>query len=146
MPKLIVLQYGDDSTRSVAEAAAAGAKSIRFTEVDLRSTRSASPTVAEYDGIVIVAPAGMTTHADLETLLTELEQDGRATNTVFALAGGSTGMLERLSRAGGIIVTTTASSEPTDAARRLGARAAKVVAWVRHGLGHEAEHHHHHHH
>lgn len=143
MPKLIVLNYGAESSASVADAAAAGAKSIRFTEVD---RGAGGTTVTGYDAIMFVAPAGMTTHDDLEPLLAELERDGRVTNTVFALIGGGTSFLERLSRTGGIIVTSGPAHDPTESARTLGARTAKVMGWVRHGLGHEAEHHHHHHH
>jgi hypothetical protein len=168
VPKLIVLFYGDENNApAIAEAAADGAKSIRFTEVDLRAgattaTRhkradSTSSTdtvtaVAEYDGVLLSAPAGRT-HDELTTLLHDLRHHGHATNTVFALAAGAPALLEELSRLGGIIVTTPAVADPVEQARQVGARAAKVAGWVRHGLGHEAEHHHdhghdhkHHHH
>src|SRR5207302_1211275 len=114
VPKLIVVFYGDDDDApAIAESAVAGAKTIRFTEVDLRAgtataTRhqrlGSAETVAEYDGVVIVAPAG-TTHADLAALLENLERDGRAVNTVFALPGGDVRLLERVARTGGVIVT-----------------------------------------
>ena len=159
--KLIVLFYGDEGNApEIAEAAADGAKTIRFAEVDVRAGAETTTrhkrvdsveTLAAYDGVVISAPAGRT-HADLATLLDKFERDGGVSNTVFALAAGDGQLLEQLSRMGAVIVTARPDGDPLHAARHLGARVAKVAGWVRHGLGHEAEHQHdpghgnHHHH
>jgi hypothetical protein len=145
VPKLLVVFYGDDNdVTAAANAAATGARTVRFMEVDSQAG-TPDDDAAEYDGIVIAAPAG-TTHPGLVALLDGLASGGRAANTVFGVAGENAGLLEQVSRVGGIIVTVPRSADRLADARALGARAAKVAGWVRHGLGHEAENHHHHHH
>ncbi len=154
MPKLIVLFVGDDNlSPAVAEAAASGARSVRFTEVDIRSATGSggyrrlesADALAHYDAVVIAAPAGAA-RPDGLTILNELSRAGSMENTVLAVAGGDAALLERVVALGGILVTVHASSDDLEKARRLGGRAAKVAGWVRHSLGHEAEHHHHHDH
>lgn len=165
MPKLLVLFYGVESPAStLAEAAAEGAASVRFTEVDLRAGSVHQPDAGrrfkvlesaeqlrDYDGIVISAPAAGEVPAELDALLDTLERveahDAFA-NTVFAVLGGeNTIVLGRVSRLGGIIVSEARGIDDPDArARGTGKRAAKVVEWVRHALSHEHGHAHGHDH
>ena len=159
MPKLIVLFYGAESPAStLAEAAADGAKGVRFTEVDVRAGSSHEPTTGrrhrsldsserlkEYDGVVIAAPAAGEIPAELDALLGELEHTepvGVFTNTVFAVLGGeNTTLLGRVAGLGGIIVSEPASlDDPEVRARATGKRVAKVIEWVRHALSHEHAH------
>lgn len=165
MPKLIVLFYGTESPAStLAEAAAEGAREVRFAEVDVRAGSSHEPTTGrkhkslesaeklkEYDGVVIAAPAAGDIPAELDVLLATLEgiePVGAFANTVFAVAGGdNTTLLGRVSRLGGIIVSEPRGvDDPEARARALGKRTAKVVDWVRHALSHEQSHTHNHHH
>jgi hypothetical protein len=159
MPKLIVLFYGVESPAStLAEAAADGAKTVRFTEVDVRAGSSHEPTTGrryksldsserlkEYDGIVLAAPAAGEAPVELDALLGALERAepvGVFANTVFAVLGGdNTTLLGRVARLGGIIVTEPLGvDDPESRARATGKRIAKVVEWVRHAQSHEHSH------
>jgi hypothetical protein len=168
MPKLIVLFYGVESPAStLAEAAAEGAKRVRFAEVDVCAGSSheatsgrrhklltAAQQLRDYDGVIIVAPSAGDIPSELDAVLTELEHThpvGAFANTVFAVVGGdNTTLLGRVSRLGGIIVSEPRGLDDPDVrARGTGTRAAKVVEWVRHALSHEHgahEHGHEHHH
>lgn len=140
-----------DETMAEAEAAAAGAKSVRFTEVEIRAAQATTSrhkpldaSASAPDGIVFVAndASSSPSLSALAPLVGE--------NTVLASVGARAIASEAASR-GGIVVSTNDGD-----AGKLGARVAKVAGWVRHALGHEAEahshghthdhdHHHHHH-
>ena len=177
MPKLLVVFHGgaDDDRgalpqgaasrapsrmRTLADAAADGAASVRFTEVDVRAV-DVHVSARDYDGVLIVVPTRGELPSELDAFLSSLEREQPVDaflNTVFAVAGEDltapaalTALVSRVARLGGIIVSEprghhTASSE--ERARVTGKRAAKVIEWVRHGLGHEHAHatHSHHHH
>ena len=163
MPKLVVLYFGAESpAAALADAAADGANTVRFTEVDVRVGEAHSqPTRArhrrlesaagleEYAGILISCEAAAEIPTALDGLLRELERTPAATfaNTVFGVAGGeNTVLLGRVAGLGGIIVgEPRGAADPEERARQLGARVARVVGWVAHALGHEhgAAHHHH---
>lgn len=162
MPKLMVLFYGAESPASeLAEAAADGAKSIRFTEVDVRAGSShewttgrryksldSAERLKDYDGVLLSAPAAGEAPAELDALLSSLERAepiGVFADTVFAVLGGdNTTLLGRVARLGGIIVTESAGiDDPEVRARATGKRVAKVIEWVRHAKSHEHSHHHH---
>jgi hypothetical protein len=165
MPKALVVFYGAESPAStLAEAAAVGAASVRFTEVDVRAGSAhqqqaekrfkvldSTESLKDYDGIVISAPAAGDIPTELEALLATLEQHEAPSafaNTVFAVIGGeNTILLGRVSRLGGIIVSEVRGvDDPEARARATGQRAAKVVEWVRHALSHEHGHSHSHSH
>jgi hypothetical protein len=165
MPKVLVLFYGVESPASaLAEAAADGATSVRFTEVDLRAGNThraetgrrikvleSADQLGNYHGIVVSAPAAGDVPSELDALLDTLERQETAetfSNTVFAVLGGeNTVLLGRVSRLGGIIVTEPrAVDDPEAHARGTGKRVAKVVEWVRHALSHEHGHTHTHSH
>lgn len=155
MPKLLVLYFGAESpAAALADAAAEGAKSVRFTEVDVRVGEAHSqPTpgrhrrlessrdVATYAGLVIACEAAAELPDALDAFLRDLERTTSEAfvNTVFGLAGGENTVLAgRVSALGGILVGEPRGvSDPEERAKRLGARAAKVVGWVAHALGHE---------
>jgi hypothetical protein len=155
MPKVMVVFFGAESPAvSLAEAAADGAKAVRFTEVDLRAGPGHNETTAHrharlesssafrsYDGIVIACPALGAIPDTLDQLCKELEEtaSGVFTNTVFGVIGGErTTLPGRLSRLGGIMIGEAQDpSDPEARARQLGARVAKVAGWVRHALSHE---------
>jgi hypothetical protein len=164
MPKLLVLYFGAESpAAALADAAAEGAKSVRFTEVDVRVGEAHSqPTpgrhrrlessrdVTDYAGLVIACEAAAELPDALDALLRDLERtpSDAFVNTVFGLAGGENTVLAgRVSALGGILVgEPRGASDPEERAKRLGARTAKVAGWVAHALGHEhgASGHHHH--
>lgn len=164
MPKLVVLYFGAESPAvALADAAAAGANSVRFTEVDVmageahsqdtarRHRQLESPTsLSAYAGIVIACEAAAEIPEALDALLRGL--DGTAgeafANTVFGVAGGENTVLAgRVTALGGIVVGEPRGvTDPVLRARQLGARVAKVVGWVAHALGHEHEGGHRHHH
>jgi len=157
MPKVIVLFFGAESPAvTLAEAAAEGAKGIRFTEVDLRSgapyqatterrhKRLESPAqIQEYDGAILACPAG-DLPADLSALLDELERSspGTLTNTVFGIVcGEDTPLATRVMRLGGILVAEPPGAVgPEVRGLRLGARVATVAGWITHALSHEHRH------
>jgi hypothetical protein len=155
VPKLIVLFHGDDqAAASLAESAAAGAKAVRFTEVDIRSaTGTATGTggpqkriesaaqLRDYDG-VLLAYAGDEAPAEAMATLAELANGEPMPNTVFGVTGVDAAALQAVARLGGIIVSQPRGADGDESARQLGARMAKVIGWVRHALGHEAEHKH----
>jgi hypothetical protein len=161
MPKLIVLFFGAESpAATLAEAAAEGAKGVRFTEVDLRSggahqatterryKRLESPAqIRDFDGVILACPAAGDIPADLDVLLEEWERSplGALSNTVFGIMGGeNTALAGRVTRLGGILVgESPGAADPEVRALRLGARTATVVGWVRHALSHEHAHHDH---
>lgn len=165
MPKLVVVYFGAESpAAALADAAAAGASGVRFTEVDVRvgdehsqpttgqhHRLESSGTLEAYAGIVIACEAAAEMPAALDALLRELERTPSETflNTVFGVAGGENTVLAgRVASLGGIIVgEPRGETDPEVRARQLGARVAKVVGWVAHALGHEqgaGDHHHHH--
>ena len=154
VPSIMVLVLGDDvSLSSVADAVVAGAKRVRFTEVTTRATKAdvfrhrtleADASLASFDGIVFVA-------SNADTAAREIERVGGTqslANTVLSRAGAATGasVNAALVDLGGIVVSTPAAASITAHASAVGERVAKVAGWVRHSLGHEAEHHHHEHH
>ena len=134
MPKVTVVFIGDEMAAE-AEAAAAGAKSVRFTEVEVRAAQA---TTRRYkpldggsasDGFLFVANEGSA--AESLSVLAGLVNE----NTVLASAGPRAMATEVASR-GGIVVSVAAGDVAA-----LGARVAKVAGWVRHALGHEADSH-----
>ena len=151
MPKVMVLFLGDDRTVAVADAVVAGAKSVRFTEVESRTLTAAekyklldpAEPLGETDGIVLVS-AGVGDSASLEKIVHGLSHNAHVRDLVVGVVGEAS-MVSRVSSTGAIVIGQRSGSETTDEARALGQRVAKVAGWVRHGLGHEAEHHHHDH-
>ena len=155
MPKVLALFFGaDNSGGAVAEAAAEGAKGIRFAEVDVRAAGSgeskhkrvaSAHAVSHYDGVVLIA-GDSDMSPELATLLDELQREPRVANIVFGLSGFTPELVGRVARLGGILVGVPHGTGPGNDARgdavALGARVAKVCGWVRHALGHEAEHSH----
>ncbi len=161
MPKLIVLFFGAENPAvTLAEAAAEGAKGVRFTEVDLRSgtphqatehraKRLESPAqIREYDGVVLACPVAGGIPSELSSLLDELERSsaGALSNTVFGVVGAEDTLLAtRVMRLGGILVSAPSGVvDPQIRGLRLGTRVATVAGWVRHALSHEREHQHSH--
>jgi len=132
VPKVTVVFVGDE-TMSEAEAAAAGAKSVRFTEVEVRAALATKgghkllDASSAPDGIVFVANEGSEA-ASLAALIGLINE-----NTVLASVGSRALAAEVASR-GGIVVSIAGGD-----AAALGARVAKVSGWVRHALGHEAD-------
>jgi hypothetical protein len=140
MPKLLVLCEEESGvTKMLADAAASGARGVRFMEVDVRTAVSLAPA-REYDAILF-ATGGVPSVA-IDRTIAELASAGDTSNTVFAAVGvGAPAVIARCVEAGGIVAAVRGGD-----AKATGVRAAKVAGWVRHGLGHEAEHHHHEHH
>jgi hypothetical protein len=123
MPKILVL-FATDA--ALAESVAAGARAVRFAEVDVRSDAAG---LADYDAIVVDAAA-----PDRAAMLTGAGPFG---HTVGAVFGGDDAArwaaLRTLADAGMLLVPPS-----TDAAA-LGKRVATVAEWVRHARSH---HHH----
>lgn len=175
VPKLVVLFCGAESpSAALAAAVADGARTIRFTEVEVRALGAhempagmrakrleSSDSLTSYDGIVIAGSSAGSVPEELSRLLDEMEHQlgaaaaqppaGPFVDTVFGVVGGAnTDLLARVARLGGIIVGEGVAEDPVARATRVGARVAKVIGWVRHALAHEADaggnHHEHDHH
>lgn len=159
--KLLVLAFGGESaTASLAQCVLDGAQGVRFTEVDLRSGGRSEPEtnvrqrpiesaeqLVDYDGVLLVCAAPGGIPRELTVLLDALDRvqpPAAFANTVFGVVGGETEEpLARLARLGGIIVSIPRGGADLESkGTALGARAAKVVEWIRHGLSHEQHHHH----
>jgi hypothetical protein len=170
MPKVMVLFFGDDDSSALADAAASGAKAVRFTEVDVCAASKTSARhkplgadhrFANYDGVVLVSTERelvSATSATLSALLDEGPNNSNNANSanvssvlnvVIGVLASNGALLEWAARSGGILVTQPASPDAADViaeeagvvgAKALGTRVAKVAGWVRHALGHEAEH------
>jgi len=159
MPRLIVLFYGVESpAATLAEAAADGASSVRYTEVDLRAGSKHEATTGrhykvldsaeqllDYDGVLLAAPAAGDVPSELDALLDDLDRHAvrdAFENTVFGVLGGeNTVLLGRVARLGGIIVSEPRGvDDPESRAKGAGKRAARVVEWVRHSLSHTHAH------
>jgi hypothetical protein len=146
VPKLIVLFCGDEhAATSLAEQAATGAKGFRFMEVDVRSAGGGSggkrlesaAQLRDYDGVLLAYAASDELPAELRAIVDELASGEPLPNTVFGVTGDSGSALEAVGRLGGIIVLQPRGADAAERAGKLGARLAKVVGWVRHGIGHE---------
>ncbi|HEY4304034.1 MAG TPA: hypothetical protein VGM82_06185 [Gemmatimonadaceae bacterium] len=142
MPSVLVLLLGSDAAlASVTDAVVAGAKQVRFAEVTVRAAQpdvfryqplDADAALGSYDGIVFVASDDGSVDE-----LQRITDTHALTNTVMSRAGSANAKFSAaLVALGGIVVSA-------DDASAIGQRVAKVSGWVRHSLGHEAEHHHH---
>ena len=104
MPRVIVLVAGaEDATAVLAEAVAAGAAHIRFTEVDVRTTSSRSTNdrqirmwggvdeLRDCDAVVFVPSLQADSNAALSGVLQTAEREPADTflNTIFAVTGAS---------------------------------------------------------
>lgn len=155
MPSVLVLVLGrEPSLSSVADAVAAGAKRVRFTEVTVRAADANvfryrplddDADLSSFDGLVVVSSDENMTLAALPTALQRLAGMASATNTVMAHVGGGARMASHLVELGGIMVSARGATID-ETAGAVGERVAKVAGWVRHALGHEAEHQHGHRH
>src|SRR4051812_37461533 len=129
----MVLVLGNDATlSSVADAAVAGAKRVRFTEVSIRALEphtvryrglGSDESLSAYDGVVFVA-------GDDGSAARELGHVNGAkalTNTVVARAGGDDALSVVLVESGGIVVSVQKDSSREVHATALGERVAKVA-------------------
>lgn len=167
MPKLLVLfdPRSDDMTR-LADAVAEGARSVRFAEVDVRTSSDASSAsaattrhralenadmLAAYDGIIVgAAPAGSTNGAALEQLVPPATNLLNKVGSAFTAAPPGDGrreilwsVLTPMADRGMILVPpqiTTSPADELESARAQGKRVAEIVGWVTHARSH---HHHH---
>ena len=121
VPSVMVLVLGNDAAlSSVADAAIAGAKRVRFTEVTARALEpdvfryrslAAEEVLTSYDGIVFVAAADASAARELGRVGGAKE----LTNTVVARAGGDAALSVALVDSGGIVVS--APDDPSQEAR-----------------------------
>lgn len=167
MPKLLVLfqSHSLDVVR-LAEAAADGARRVRFAEVDLRRLvtsdavghetggRVSRPLdhvddIAGYDGLILVAAEGPDAGALVRTLGTF---KGSLVNKVGCALSSATGsdrhavlwsVLTPMADRGMILVPGAfADQEPEgESARRAGTRVAEVIGWVTHARSHHHDRH-----
>lgn len=162
MPKLLVmlLDATDDATR-LAAATLDGASSVRFTEVDLRSSAPHDPIggrryrelesaerIQDYDGLVLVAanPSSPGLIAFIETLKVFASSGAYANLVIGAVTSQTEAAANAVAPMGGILVTSANTTDPIHEAQHVAARVARVAAWVRHSLDHEHQNHHHDHH
>jgi hypothetical protein len=146
VPKLIVLFHGEErAAGALAEHAAAGARSIRFTEVDVRALGpsagerkviESTEQLRDYDGVLLVNADGSPS-SSVRTLMAEMASADQLPNMVFGVIGGGSVALDAVAKVGGIIVSELRGANANERAERLGARMAKVIGWVRHVLKHE---------
>ena len=163
MPKVLVLfSSRTDNAAALAAAIAEGAESVKFTEVEIRRIEELESveSIAQYDALVVGSPARY--EAEMKQLLdqagTVVERGALADKVGSAFASGSAQgedetnmilMLIPMMRLGMIIVppgpgdAAAVAAGDLAAARRQGARVAKVAEWVRHAKSHEAHSHKH---
>jgi hypothetical protein len=176
MPKLLVLfQSRSADVVRLAEAAAAGARTVRFAEVDLRrlpvpddthagvdaGERAHHPLeqlqdVELYDGLILVVEPEPDAGGALVRALGSFA--GSLVNKVGAVltpAGGSErspilwSVLSPMADRGMILVPAAFNAEQTEddtATRDLGKRVAEVISWMTHARSHHHHESHHHDH
>jgi hypothetical protein len=160
MPKILVLFAGQPTT--LVNAVADGARSVRFSEVELRRIDDVDPASApdhhqtlggaeemmSYDGVVVAASEGGVVPPALRSLLEQAAAS--ASVAVWQNKVGSAFMptsgeqradvwpaLTTLGDLGMLVIAPSGSG--AEAGRQLGARVAQVVGWVTHARSH---HHH----
>jgi hypothetical protein len=174
MPKLLVLfQSTSADVVRLAEAAAAGARTVRFAEVDLRrlpvpdDTRAGTDAgarahrpleqvqdVALYDGLILAV--GNEPHAGDAFVRALGSFAGALVNKVGAVLTPAAGsqrsallwsVLGPMADRGMILVPAAFNAEQPDedsATRELGKRVAEVISWVTHARSHHHHESHHH--
>jgi hypothetical protein len=160
MPKILVLFAGRPT--AMVNAVADGARSIRFSEVevrrvgaldhaqtgakpDLHQTLASADEIAPYDAVVVATTEDGVMPPGLEELLTPIAPGSGWQNKVGSAFKAEPGeqqpnvwpTLVTLGKLGMLVVAPSAGS--VEAARALGARVAEVVGWVTHARSH---HHH----
>jgi hypothetical protein len=162
MPKILVLFAGQPT--ATVTAVADGARSIRFSEVELRrvgpvesgstpdhhQTLAGADEMVPYDAVIVSASEGGTMHPEVGQLLERAA--ATAARSAWQHKVGSAFMpepgahpgsvwpvLATLGNLGMLVVAPSAGS--VEAGRELGARVAQVVGWVTHARSH---HHHDH--
>jgi NAD(P)H dehydrogenase (quinone) len=176
MPKILVLfQSPRSDVVHLAEAAAEGARSVRFAEVDVRRLTTADAAsdvtngaggrahrplghldeIGAYDGLILAADQEADAGSVLRTALDTF--GGSLANKVGAVLTPATGtdrrtvlwsVLGRLADREMILVPAPFADEGAaagEAARRVGKRVAEVVSWVTHAQSHHQHEHTHHH-
>jgi hypothetical protein len=163
MPKILILFAGQPT--AIVSAVADGARSIRFSEVELRRLDNADfanaanridiyPTLAgadeivPYDAVIVVASAGEDVQAGPSQLLKQAAASAppsawqNKVGAAFAsdAEAGPAGVWPTLQALGdlGLLLVSPSGSDAV-AAKELGARVAQVVGWVTHSRSH---HHH----
>ena len=170
MPKLLVLFHSrSPDVIALAEAAADGARTVRFAEVDLRrlaesdaGTHAAATDVVgrvhrtldhveditAYDGLILVLPEAADATAALTRTFDALGGSlvNKVGSVVAAAGSGRTALLwsalTPMADRGMILVPMPfggAEGAGAESARRLGNRVAEVIGWVTHARSH---HHH----
>lgn len=162
MPKLLVLfQSPSPEVVHLAEAAADGARRVRFAEVDLRrlaTSDAATPDtgwrasrpleqvdeIAAYDGLILVVAHGAEAGNALVQALGAF--DGSLVNKVGCVLSSAAGsdrqavlwsVLTPMADRGMILVPAPFDDhDATETARRAGTRIAEVVGWVTHARSH----------
>ena len=161
MPKILVL-FADEPTAMI-NAVADGARSVRFSEVELRRVDETGPATPSshhyqtlagaddlmtYDGIVVATSEDGAVHPALGLLLEQAAANAPA--AAWQSKVGSALMTEpseqrlnvwpALTTLGDLgMLMLAPSGGDAEAARALGARVAQVVGWVTHARSH---HHH----
>jgi NAD(P)H dehydrogenase (quinone) len=176
MPKLLVLfQSRSPDVVHLAETVAAGARSVRFAEVDLRrfpitddandvtietGARTHRPLehvddVGAYDGLILAVGSASDGAGALLRAIAAF--GGSLENKVGAALTSATGtdrrtvlwsVLGPMADRGMILLPApfTEGASDDDATRRLGRRVAEVVGWVTHARSHHQHEHHPHDH
>jgi NAD(P)H dehydrogenase (quinone) len=176
MPKLLVLFHSrSPDVIALAEAAADGARRVRFAEVDLRrldesdaATQAADSagrvhrtldhveSITAYDGLILVLPAAGDATVTVSRIFGAL--DGSLVNKVGSIVTAAEGAertalvwsaLTPMADRGMILVPTpfTSAAEPSaESAQRIGQRVAEVIGWVTHARSHHHHEPHHHDH
>jgi hypothetical protein len=175
MPKLLVLyQSRSPDVAHLAETAAAGARGVRFAEVDVRRFRTASDAndvtvdaggrahrplehvdeLGAYDGLILAVGSASSGEDALLRAISAF--GGSLANKVGAALTSATGtdrrtvlwsVLSPMADRGMILLPAPFADEGAaddEATRHLGKRVAEVVGWVTHARSHHHEHQHEH--
>lgn len=155
MPKILVLFQGStDTTATLADAVAEGARTIRFSEVEVRCTsQSTGPhrmlegagELAAYDAIIVgVPPDGTEMSAQIAVVLDQAGPLGNKVGAAFMPAGSGTdtvlwSIMKAMAAQRMILVPPAGATDPA-AATSLGRRVAEVTAWITHARSHHHSH------
>ena len=154
MPKTLVLFHcRTGTTAALADAVAEGARTIRFSEVDVRCTGpftgshrtlEGAGELAAYDAIILGAPPGAELVSELKDLFDQAGPLSNKVGAAFTPASSEAdallwSVMRDMARQRMILVPPTGATDAA-AATDLGRRVAEVTAWITHARSHQHSH------
>ena len=141
MPKtLILFQRPTGTAATIADAVAEGARSVRFSEVEMYTPGDrGADDLSSYDAIIV----GLSSSAELASVMGGVGSLPNRVGAAFAADGADGELPWSIMRAlAGLdmILVPPARDGSVAAARELGKRVAEVTSWITHARSHHHSH------